>query len=68
MFDPMSIHYAPLSVFPRDQIIAIQKLLLWQELLHSLIDKLETFPELISNEVSVCISHNLWICFHVYGS
>ena len=34
---------------------------------HFLVDKLETFPQLISNKVSDCIPNIQWICSHIFN-
>ena len=50
----------------REQFCAIQELLSGQGLPHFLLDILEIFPQLISNEFSDCIPNILWICSHVF--
>ena len=50
----------------RKQFCGIQQLLSGQGLPHFLVAKLETFPQLISNEVSDCIPNIYWICSHIF--
>ena len=59
----MAADYALLC---RQQFCAIQELLSGQGLHHFSVDKLESFPQLISNEVFECIPNILWICSHVF--
>ena len=49
------------------QFCSIQELLSDQELPHLWIEKLETFPHLVSYETSDCIANILFICFQVFG-
>ena len=50
----------------REQFYAIQEMLWGQGLSHSSADKLETFPQLISYEISDFVPNILWICSHVF--
>ena len=50
----------------RLQFCAIQELLSGQGLSHFLAQKVETFLQIISNEVSDYIPNVLWICFQIF--
>ena len=50
----------------RHQFCAILELLSEQGLPHFSVDKLESFLQLISNEICNCIPNILWICFQVF--
>ena len=49
-----------------EQFCATQELLSGQGLPNFLADKLESFPELISNEVSESLPDIVWICSRVF--